>query len=461
MPYTRRMPQQKSVDDRVAQGDPDYSVDRVPPEARMSRLSLHMAYWAVISALFSVVFSSALANAYGAVNTFVGTAAASVLLGIVASVVARFAMRTGMSVDVFSRTVFGKSGGLLATILVFGCLGLFAVIESAIIAEAIRGYFNQLLPWHAYLIVVICSVPIAFGRISAYLDKFNGLLLPVFIAGMAYIVLSAIWQNGYSNAWLSYGPDGDALDGRCINVFFLWALGGAQLLAAQDYARFGRPRDETYHRHITFGVPLFFITYSVNGALGIFITATVASSLGALDSDAAAVAAIVALTGLAGVIFVIASQMRINTLNYQLATVNLQAFLKHIGINITKVASALCVGGLVFLAMLGNILDMLVETLGYLGIFVGAWCAIAIVHMTLIGERGVIAAHEGLESGSEGSFWHSSTLTWILSSGLGVAVMEFSEPAMALYATPTAIASAMLLHTAQLKLTARLRKESS
>ena len=51
-----------------------------------------------------------------------------------------------MSVDVFSRTVFGKSGGLLATILVFGCLGLFAVIESAIIAEAIRGYFNQLCP---------------------------------------------------------------------------------------------------------------------------------------------------------------------------------------------------------------------------------------------------------------------------------------------------------------------------
>tara|TARA_B100001059_G_scaffold79526_1_gene77402 strand:+ start:31565 stop:32932 length:1368 start_codon:yes stop_codon:yes gene_type:complete len=454
------MIQKQTVDERVDQGDPDYSVDRVPPDARMSRLSLHMAYWAVISALFSVVFSSVLANAYGAVNTFVGTAAASVLLGIVASVVARFAMRTGMSVDVFSRTVFGKSGGLLATILVFGCLGLFAVIESAIIAEAIRGYFRQLEPWHAYLIVVMCSVPIAFGRISAYLDKFNGLLLPVFIAGMAYIVLSAISQNGYSEAWLSYGPNGGVLDGRCINVFFLWALGGAQLLAAQDYARFGRPDDETYHRHITFGIPLFFITYSVNGAVGIFITATVGSSLGALDSDAAAVAAIVALTGLAGVVFVIASQMRINTLNYQLATVNLQAFLKHIGIQITKVASALCVGALVFLLMLSNVLDMLVETLGYLGIFVGAWCAIAIVHMTLVGERTIICTHEKLESDGEGKFWHSSTVTWILSSGLGVAVMEFSEPTMALYATPTAIAAATFLHALHLKLTAKTRIES-
>ena len=54
----------------------------------MSRLSLHMAYWAVISALFSVVFSSALANAYGAVNTLSVLRPLSTL-GIVASVVAR------------------------------------------------------------------------------------------------------------------------------------------------------------------------------------------------------------------------------------------------------------------------------------------------------------------------------------------------------------------------------------
>ena len=166
---------------------------------------------------------------------------------------------------------------------------------------------------------------------------------------------------------------------------------------------------------------------------------------------------IVALTGLAGVVFVIASQMRINTLNYQLATVNLQAFLKHVGIQITKVASALCVGALVFLLMLGNVLDMLVETLGYLGIFVGAWCAIAIVHMTLVGERTIICTHEKLESDGEGKFWHSSTVTWILSSGLGVAVMEFSEPTMALYATPTAIAAATFLHALHLKLTAKTR----
>ena len=81
--------------------------------------------------------------------------------------------------------------------------------------------------------------------------------------------------------------------------------------------------------------------------------------------------------------------------------------------------------------------------------------------MAAEGESTVTGAHEELESDGEGIFCHSSTLTLILSIGFGVAVMEFSEPAMALYATPTAIASAMLLHTAQLKLTARARKESS
>ena len=51
--------------------------------------------------------------------------------------------------------------------------------------------------------------------------------------------------------------------------------------------------------------------------------------------------------------------------------------------------------------------------------------------MTLVGESTVAGAHEELESGAEGIFWLSSTLTLILSSGLGVAVMEFSEPAKA------------------------------
>ncbi len=453
------MPNNDSLEAHIAHGDPDYAIDRVPAEARMSRMSLHMAYWAVISALFSVVFSSALASTYGAMNTFAGTAAAVVVLGLAGGTVASFASRTGMSVDIFSRTVFGKSGGLLATLLVLGCLSFFAVIESAIIAEALHGYFAGLKAWHAYLLVVLASVPIAFGRISAYLDKFNGFLLPVFVAGMIYIVVAAIGHAGYNNDWLSYGPDGGRIDGRCINVFFLWALGGAQLLAAQDYGRFGRPADARYHFWITFGMPLFLLTYSVNGAIGIFITATVASSLGALDSDAAAVRAIVTLTGLVGVVFVIVSQMRINTLNYQLSTVNLQAFLKHLGVNITKVVAALCVGAGVFFAMLGNVLGILVGALGYFAIFVGAWCAIAIVHMTQVDEQGIIDAHEQTEAVRRDRFWHPSTLIWILASSLGVLMKAFGGETVEIYAIPAAIVCAAGLHGLYLKRPAVLRAE--
>ena len=66
-----------------------------------------------------------------------------------------------------------------------------------------------------------------------------------------------------------------------------------------------------------------------------------------------------------------------------------------------------------------------------MGIFPGAWCAIAVVHMAAEGESTVTGAHEELESDGEGIFCHSSTLTLILSIGFGVAVMEFSEPATA------------------------------
>ena len=51
--------------------------------------------------------------------------------------------------------------------------------------------------------------------------------------------------------------------------------------------------------------------------------------------------------------------------------------------------------------------------------------------MALEGESTVTGAHEELESDCERIFCHSITLTLILSSGLGVAVMKFSEPATA------------------------------
>ena len=431
-------------------GDPDYAVSLVPAAARMEKFSMQMAYWAPVSALFPVVFAGVLAAQYGAMNAMAGTLAAMIVIGVLAGVMARFAIRTGMSTDLFSRAVFGKSGGLLATLLLFGTTTFFAVVESAIIAEAFIGYFPSIAPWQAYLIVVLLCAPLAFGGLALYIDKFNGLLLPFFVIGMAVIITAAIAQNGYDNTWMTFGPEGGRIDGRAFNVFFLWTLLGVQLMATLDYARFGKPADRDYHARVTFGFPMYFCTFSINGAIGIFLTATVASTVGDFASETAAVNAILQLTGFIGLLFVIISQMRINTLNYQLATVNFQAFLKHMSIDISKVLSAIVIGISVFVFMLGNVLGVLLGALVYTGIFLGAWAAMAVVHVMASGYDAIMQQHAEAEKHPDANFWHPSTFVWLAASALGIATNLWVAP-LAGYSSAIAAAAAGVLYLAYMK----------
>ena len=90
----------------------------VPTEARMGRLSLTMSWWAVCSAMFYIVVGASLALSFGARN------ALSMLLsvisyGLVNSVLSRFAIRSGLSVALFSRLLFGSTGACLATLIFF------------------------------------------------------------------------------------------------------------------------------------------------------------------------------------------------------------------------------------------------------------------------------------------------------------------------------------------------------
>lgn len=432
-------------------GDPDFSTTAVPLSARMAKFSLHMAYWAPVSALFPVVFGGVLAGLYGATNTMVGTFVAMVFVGYLAGRLSRVAVRTGMSTDLFSRAVFGRSGGLLATLLLFGTTMFFAVVESAIIADGFLGYFPGLEHWQAYVIVVLLSVPIAFGGMSMMLDKLNGYLLPFFIVGMAIILGTAIIQNGYSNDWLTYGPDGDTLTADALKVAVLWTLLGVQLMATLDYARFGKTEDEAYHAHITFGFPLYFVTFSVNGAIGIFFAASIASSEIDFGSETAAVQAILELTGFVGLLFIVISQMRINSLNYQLSTVNFQAFVKHLGATITKIVSAIIIGSAVFAIMLFGILSVLPTAIAYTGIFVGSWGALAIVHIFMVPIESV---EDEVSSGGEltaGKFWHSSTMIWLVASAAGVVAMNWIAP-LADYGTAVAVVIAVIAYFVHLRI---------
>ena len=91
----------------------------VPTEARMGRLSLTMAWWAVCSAMFYIVVGASLALSFGARNALIGMVLSVISYGLINSVLSRYAIRSGLSVALFSRLLFGSTGACLATLIFF------------------------------------------------------------------------------------------------------------------------------------------------------------------------------------------------------------------------------------------------------------------------------------------------------------------------------------------------------
>ncbi|GAB4269809.1 MAG: hypothetical protein Kow0092_23980 [Deferrisomatales bacterium] len=425
------------------QTDLDFSAQAVPPDTRMPRGSLTMAWWALCSAMFWLVVAATLAMNFGTWNAIVGLALSVVTYGVINAVIARYAIRTGLSVALFSRVLFGNLGAALATLIFFATAIYYSVFEGSVIAVAIQHYFPGLSLKAAYLIVVLYSVPLVFGSVQNWLDKFNGFLLPFYIVGLVAAVAFAIYEYGYSDAWLALGPQAGApADGwwKCFTYFMgVWIL----MLYTWDYARFGRREDADYHARFNFGMPFYVFTFLVNGLVGIFLAATIPTDGGL--SEVSVVLSLLQLMGFWGLLFVWVSQTRINTANFYLATVNMQAFFDRVAaLRLHKTIWAVIVGAVVYLIMLTDVFTFILQALAYQGIFVVAWVAIALTHILspkygrLFGER--------IEYRSDRvpTVNPCGLLAWFAGSGVGTLLLQahglaadFAAPATAVVAAGT------------------------
>jgi type IV secretory pathway VirB2 component (pilin) len=155
----------------------------------------------------------------------------------------------------------------------------------------------------------------------------------------------------------------------------VWIL----MLFTFDYARFGKPQDAQYHGRWNFGMPFYAVTFLLNGAAGIYLVSSIPHE-GALN-EVSVVMAILQLMGLWGLLFVWATQTRINTANYYLATLNMQAFFGRFGIRGSYLLWAVVVGVIVYGLMLADVFSYLLKALAYQGIFVVAWVGVALAQI--------------------------------------------------------------------------------
>lgn len=421
----------------------DTATRSIPDSDRATKLSLTMAWWGVCSALFYIFLAATLAVAYGTVNTIIAILLTVVSYGLINTILARYAIRTGLSVSLFSRVLFGKAGALVATAIFFLTAMYYAVFEGSVIAVAASQVVDGLSYGVAVVLVVAYSVPLVFGSVQHWLDKLNGVLLPFYVIGLVAAVVATIATYGYSNAWLTFEPAGGAPENGWISAYIAYMGVWILMMFTFDFARFGAHKDVGYHARLNFGIPFYCMTFLINGLAGIFLITS--GEVAAVSETGVVDQLITVLGGVVALIFIWVTQTRINSANYYLATVNMQAFFEKIlGVALKKWIWAAIVGVAVAVMMSAtDVFTYILAALTYQGIFVTAWVGVAMTHILSGKYERMFGDRVYYRSNEVPNFNPAGLTAWFIAAGTGL-VMTLTETAASYAPVVTVLLSAVI-----------------
>jgi purine-cytosine permease-like protein len=411
----------------------DYSVHVMPKTWRSGRTSLLMAFGSMISAMFWLYVAATVAAVVGTVDAVIGIVLTCFTKGAINFFLARYASRSGLTVALLSRRIFGYAGAVLAPLIFAATALYYGVFEGSIVAVALQKFVGggDIRLW--YLLVVLYSVPLILGGVRTWLDKLNGVLLPFYLAGLIALVAVA---SGEHHASVSL----PSLHAHLAGPGWVWAFTvymGVYILMMYtvDFARFGKAKDETFHGLVTFGPVYYLVTYLGTGLVGIFLAATVPGVVGAHGiTETGIVAAVVNTLGLGGLLLIVVSQTRINSANLYLASTNLEALASRVlRVRLPRIVWAVVAGALVYALMLTDVLSYLLRALSWQGVFVVAWVAIALTHIVL--HRRTEGTAPEFRPGRLRRVTPAAAV-WVLVSLLGILLVELGGPVGATWSAP-------------------------
>lgn len=397
-------------------------------DAGMRRGSLTMAWYGLVSAMFFVYIGAALALAYGTIDALVGLALTIVVYGAINKVLSAYALRHGLTVHQFSRTLLGRAGALLATLIFAATAIYYAVFEGSILAFAFQAQFGgSMALWSA--IVVLYTTPLVSGGIQRRLDKVNGILLPLYWGGLAVAAVWASLAYGFSGEWLAHStaflPVASGGPGwlACFAAYMgVWIM----MMYTMDFAALGRPQDVRFHSRWTFGWLFYTLAFGLNAVVGIFLTFTIP---GLQTTETGVAAGLVTMMGPLGLLVVFVSQTRINTANYALGASNLREFAERsLRIRLPRLAWAIITSAIVFTLMLLPVVQYLLVALAWQGALVTGWVGIALTHLAMDRVSGRAADHAGLPDGRFRAVSLPGITAWVFSAGLGIGLIESGQP---------------------------------
>jgi purine-cytosine permease-like protein len=434
-------------DPRVVQeaATEDYSLHVAPRSWRLGRVPLMMAWSSLLTAIFWVVVGATLGLAVGTRDAITGMVLAVVAYGLINYVFAVVASRTGLTVALLSRGLFGYFGAAIATLVFAAGAIYFATFEGSVLAIAFQAQFGGSIKlW--YLLTVLYALPLVIGGVRQWLDKLNAVLLPVFAAGLIGAVIWAIADYGYSSHWLHLKP-APGIEGPGW-MFAFTVYMGVWLITfyTVDFGRFGRLEDRAFNGWVTFG-PIFYIfTVLVNGLVGMFLVGTLPAPATGV-TEGSVVVGIVGLMGIFGVIFIFATQTKINSANLYLASTNLESFFaRALGIRLPRWFWVFVAGLAVYLFMLSDVFSFLLDALNYQAVVVVAWIGIALVELAF---RYANAQRDmDFRPGRVPGFNVPGLVVWALSSAVGIYALAAHASFAATWGPPLTFVIAAVAYAA-------------
>jgi purine-cytosine permease-like protein len=379
-----------------------------------------MAWYAVMTAFFYMYFAAFIALAYGTVNALVGIGLTVIAYSLVNTVITRVSATSGLTVALFSRSMFGFVGAAIATLIFAATATYYLVFEGSVIAVAAKTYIGGPIKlWYA--IVIALTAPLVWRGVRTWLDRLNGFLLPFYAVVLAAVVIWALSSKGYHG----FLPGTKAAPGTTLpwlQAFSAYMGVWILMMFTMDFARLARPRDERYHTAITFGWLYYLLTFGVNGLLGILLVSTFGITFEQLAGQESALPVnIVNLTGLLGLALIVITQMRINTVNLYLASTNFQSFFSRVfRLNLPRTVWVVVACAVGYLLMLTNVFSYVLDALNYQGIAIVAWVGVALAHVWYL--RGHHLKLEGLEfrPGRIPAFNPGGVAAWVAATAFGV-----------------------------------------
>lgn len=432
----------------------DYSLHIVPSTWRMERGRLQMAWWGLVTALFYMYIAALVALTVGTRDAVIGIVLTIVAFSAVNHVLSRAAARNGLTVALFSRTMFGFAGAAIASLLFAATAIYYFVFEGSVVAVAAKGFFDgqgagmPIEVW--YLVVVLITLPLVMRGVRSWLDRVNGFLLPIYAIGLvAVLVWVTIDAGGYSGSWASIpGVPGGVGGPGWIFAFSVYMGVWVLMMYTMDYGRLAREQDGPYHSKVTFGPVFYSLTFGLNGVIGIYLV----KQLGITDLGEGELAtAMVGVTGLVGLLFVTVTQARINTANLYLASTNLQSFVSRVtGISLPRTVWVFGAGLIAYLIMLTNVFSFILDALSYQGIAIVAWVAIALVQIVHLRRTGHAADAE-FRPGRVPAFNPAGLVAWATATVVGVLLKTETTTFFGIWGLPVVFVLAAALYAALLQ----------